>query len=195
MTHAPLVILDRDGVINQDSPGYIKSLEEWHPIPGSIEAIAALCQAGFQVAVATNQSGIGRGLFPTNALEAMHRRMQQLVQDAGGRIATVVYCPHHPDTSCECRKPAPGLLHRIGRELGVPLDGVPFIGDSQSDIDAAKSAGCRPLLVLTGKGRATLAKAAPPHLAGAAVFADLAEAAGALIAEAGQPTADAEAGR
>ena len=109
--------------------------------------------------------------------------------------ATVMFCPHHPDAGCECRKPAPGLLHRIGRELGVPIEGVPFIGDSQSDIDAARTAGCRPLLVLTGKGNATLAKAEPHQLTGAEVFANLAAAAGAVIAEAGQPTADGGAGR
>lgn len=169
-----LVILDRDGVINQDSPDYIKSADEWLPMPGSLEAIAKLTHAGFQVAVATNQAGLAKGKFDQGALEAMHEKMLGLVEGAGGQIDLIVYCPHHPDENCTCRKPQPGLLREIERELGVPLAGVPFVGDKLSDINAARNAGCKPVLVLTGKGEQTLADY--PELNGQVdVYKDLAE--------------------
>ncbi|HEY5654643.1 MAG TPA: HAD-IIIA family hydrolase, partial [Woeseiaceae bacterium] len=123
-----LVILDRDGVINEDSNDYIKSAAEWVPLPGSIEAIARLSRAGFTVAVASNQSGIGRGLFSRSALYSMHRKMRRLVAAAGGVLGKIAYCPHAPNDNCDCRKPRPGLLLRIGAYYGCSLDGVPVIG-------------------------------------------------------------------
>ncbi|MDP6993440.1 MAG: D-glycero-beta-D-manno-heptose 1,7-bisphosphate 7-phosphatase [Woeseiaceae bacterium] len=147
-----LVILDRDGVINQDSDEFIKSPDEWAPIPGSLAAIGRLSCAGFEVAVATNQSGIGRKLFDVTALNAIHRKMVDAARDAGGDIGNIVYCPHHPDAGCDCRKPQPGLLNQLSRRYGVPLDNVPVIGDSVRDIDAALAVGARPILVLTGNG-------------------------------------------
>ena len=147
-----LVILDRDGVINQDSDEFIKSPDEWVPIPGSLAAIGKLSSAGFEVAVATNQSGIGRKLFDVPALDAIHRKMIDGARDAGGIIGQVVYCPHHPDAGCDCRKPLPGLLNQLSQRYGVPLDKVPVIGDSVRDIDAALAVGARPILVRTGNG-------------------------------------------
>ncbi|MDE2148787.1 MAG: D-glycero-beta-D-manno-heptose 1,7-bisphosphate 7-phosphatase [Gammaproteobacteria bacterium] len=150
-----LVILDRDGVINEDSDDYIKSPDEWRPIPGSLEAIAQLSQAGYRVFVASNQSGIGRGLFDFAALFAIHDRLQRAVQDAGGRIDAIEFAPEHPQQSSPMRKPAPGMLLDIARRLGIGLEGVPFVGDSAADLDAARAAGARPVLVLTGKGLRT----------------------------------------
>lgn len=151
-----LVILDRDGVINHDSDGFVKTPDEWQPIDGSLEAIAALNRAGFQVAVATNQSGVGRGLIDPPTLEAIHEKMRRLVRDAGGDIGRIAYCPHHPDDECGCRKPATGMYEKIGRHFGRPLDGVPIIGDSLRDLEAATAIGGRPILVLTGNGENTL---------------------------------------
>lgn len=177
---APLVILDRDGVINQDSPDYIKSPGEWIPLPGSLEAIARLTRAGWRVAVATNQSGLARGLFDPAILEAIHARMCQAVEAAGGRIHLIQYCPHGPEDGCDCRKPRPGLFHRIARDLDVSLAGVPAVGDSARDLEAARAAGCRPILVRTGNGEGTLARGAcPPNTP---VFADLAAVAEHLLA-------------
>ena len=153
-----LIILDRDGVINQDSDDFIKTPDEWIPLSGSLEAIAALSSAGFEVAVASNQSGVGRKLIDGPALEAIHRKMQRLVREAGGDIGKIVFCPHHPDDGCECRKPAPGLLLDLSRRYGVSLSGVPIVGDSLRDIEAAMSVGGRPILVLTGNGQATAEK-------------------------------------
>lgn len=150
-----LVILDRDGVINEDSDAYIKSVAEFHPIPGSIEAIARLCQAGYRVYIASNQSGIGRGLFDYEALFAMNDRLQQLVAEAGGRIDAIAFAPEHPDEASTMRKPAPGMLKDLARRLQANLDEVFFVGDSYSDIEAARAAGARPVLVRTGKGRRT----------------------------------------
>ena len=152
-----LVILDRDGVINFDSDNYIRSLGDWSPIPGSIEAIASLSRAGYRVAVATNQSGLGRGYFDLDDLEAIHARLNQLVVEAGGELAGIFYCPHLPDAGCECRKPAVGLVRAIERELGESAHGAPFVGDSLKDLQAARAAGCLPMLVKTGKGEGTLA--------------------------------------
>lgn len=174
MNGGPVVILDRDGVINHDSPNYIKSADEWRPIAGSLEAIARLKQAGWRVALATNQAGLARGLFTQAALDAIHARMLTAIRAAGGDIDALVYCPHGPDDHCDCRKPAPGLLREIGRRLQVDLEGVPFIGDTLKDIDAARAVGARPLLVRTGKGEATLA--ALGHAPDVAIFTDLAAA-------------------
>ena len=153
-----LIILDRDGVINQDSDDYVKSLDEWIPLAGSCEAIAALSQAGYTVAVATNQSGLARGYFSINDLEAMHGRMNALVEEAGCEIATIKYCPHGPDDGCDCRKPLPGLVDQIEEELGISAKGAWFIGDSLRDLQAGLAKGCKPALVMTGKGEKTLLK-------------------------------------
>ena len=150
-----LIILDRDGVINEDSDNYIKSAEEWLPISESIEAIARLTKAGFTIAVATNQAGIARGLFDLDALSAMHTKLLLLIEQAGGHIATIAYCPHHPDEKCECRKPAPGLVYQIEQYLQVSAKNAWFVGDSLKDLQVAKLCGCQPALVLTGKGEQT----------------------------------------
>jgi D-glycero-D-manno-heptose 1,7-bisphosphate phosphatase len=152
-----LVILDRDGVINHDSDEFVKAPSEWQPIDGSIEAIAELSNAGFTVAVATNQSGVGRKLIDMPTLEAIHRKMRQAVTDAGGDLGRIVFCPHHPDDNCDCRKPRPGLLNKLARQYGVPINGVPMIGDSERDIAAATAVSGRPILVLTGNGQNTAA--------------------------------------
>lgn len=151
----PLVILDRDGVINEDSADFIKSVAEWIPIPGSIDAIAHLSRAGFTVVVATNQSGLGRGLFTVDDLNAMHQRLNTLVEEAGGKLAGIYYCPHRPDEGCVCRKPAPGLLDAIACELEVELKGAVTVGDSLRDLQAGLARGCEPILVRTGKGAGT----------------------------------------
>ena len=150
-----LVIIDRDGVINEDSVDYIKSVAEWRPIPGSLEAIALLSQAGWSVAVVTNQSGVARGLFDEATLAAIHRHMNDRVRAAGGALAGIYYCPHLPDAGCECRKPRPGMLRALERELGISVRGAPFVGDRLSDIDAAQAVGAKPILVRTGAGAAT----------------------------------------
>lgn len=178
MSQRGLVILDRDGVINEDSATHVRSPAQWRPLPGSLEAIARLCAAGLRVAVATNQSGLARGLFDRATLEAIHGRMREGVRAAGGTIACIAYCPHGPEDGCACRKPRPGLLERIGRELDVPLAGVPFVGDSARDLEAAALAGCQPVLVRTGNGLKTeraLTSGATP------VYDDLAAFATALL--------------
>ncbi len=169
-----LIILDRDGVINHDSASHIKSPAEWKPIPGSLEAIALLNQAGYRVLVATNQSGIGRGLFDMATLNAIHDKMHRALGLAGGRIDGIFYCPHSQDAGCNCRKPKPGLLEEIGRRFGVSLDGVPFIGDALRDIEAALAVGAQPVLVLTGKGKKTRKEGGFPD--GMPIHADLSEA-------------------
>ena len=175
-----LVILDRDGVINRDSREFVKNTDEWHPIPGSIEAIAKLSRAGYTVAVASNQSGLARGLFDRNALRAMHRKLRRLVAAEGGRIDRIVVCPHGPGDGCNCRKPAPGLLLRLARHYGTSLDGVPAVGDSLRDLEAAAAAGAMPLLVRTGNGR-KVAASLPTRLRSVPVFDDLAAVADALL--------------
>ena len=147
-----VLVLDRDGVINADSPEYIKSPEEWHALPGSIDAIARATRAGYTIAVASNQSGVGRGYFDIDTLSAIHDRMVETVEAAGGRIDLIVYCPHTPDEGCECRKPKAGLLRRIESELGATLAGSWMIGDSMKDIAAARAVDMRPVLVRTGNG-------------------------------------------
>ncbi|MCA1798439.1 MAG: D-glycero-beta-D-manno-heptose 1,7-bisphosphate 7-phosphatase [Xanthomonadaceae bacterium] len=176
-----LAILDRDGVINVDSDAFIKSADEWIPLPGSLDAIARLHRAGWRVFVATNQSGLARGLFDVEALTAIHTKMNRMIADAGGALAGVIYCPHAPDGGCECRKPAPGMYREIAERLGCSLTDIPVIGDSARDLEAATTVGARPILVLTGKGTETLA--ADPALARGEVYADLEEAVEALLEE------------
>lgn len=147
-----IIILDRDGVINEDSDEYIKSPQEWTPVPGSLEAIARLCEAGYSVYVVTNQSGIGRGLFSTQTLESIHNKMSEAVKAAGGLIAGVYYCPHQPEDRCSCRKPAPGMLDSLAKDLNKDIRGAPFVGDSLKDLEAASARGCTPILVRSGKG-------------------------------------------
>ena len=166
-----LVILDRDGVINQDSNTYIKSLDEWIPYPQAIDAIARLSQAGWTIAVATNQSGIARGYYSEDILTQMHERMLDFVHGAGGEIAHIAYCPHGPDDHCDCRKPKTGLLVQIRQMLGMTaLEGAWMVGDSLRDLQAGMAMGCHPVLVRTGKGRDTEAMGG---LGQALVFDDL----------------------
>lgn len=178
-----LVILDRDGVINRESDAYIKSPAEWIPLPGSLLAIARLTKAGYTVVVASNQSGVGRGLFDLKALDAIHRRMQDAVAGAGGRIDAIFFCPHRPEDGCDCRKPKPGLFKQIAEHYGVSLAGAPAIGDAARDIEAARAAGARPILVKTGRGAASVKDL---HDADEIeVYTDLAAAAGQLVRETG----------
>lgn len=151
-----LVILDRDGVINLDRPDFVKSADECVPIAGSIEGIARLSQAGFTVVIATNQSGLARGKFDLDDLEAMHEKITQLVEDHGGEISAIFYCPHAPEDHCKCRKPKPGLVDAIEAEFNISAEGVPFIGDTLRDLQTAISKGCQPVLVRTGNGLKTL---------------------------------------
>ena len=174
-----LVILDRDGTINFDSDRFIKSPDEWRPLPGALEAIARLNGAGYHVAVATNQSGIERGLLDMNALNAIHAKMLRAVQQAGGHIDVIYYCPHSGDADCRCRKPSPGMFVDIGLRLNVLMAGVPCIGDGLRDLQAAETAGGRPILVRTGKGEITLAAGGLP--AGTQTYADLSAAVDAIL--------------
>lgn len=174
-----LVILDRDGVINADSSNYIKSVQEWIPIPGSIEAIAHLYKCGFTVVVATNQSGLARGLFDLDDLEAMHAKLRDLVETRGGEVAAVFYCPHGPDDRCNCRKPKPGLIDAIEAEFDVSALDAPLVGDSLRDLQAGLAKGCHPILVKTGKGQKTLEQLTEnpsPEFEKLPVFDDLAAA-------------------
>lgn len=173
-----LLILDRDGVINYDSDAYIKSLEEWIPLPGAVEAIARLSKAGWTVAVATNQSGLTRGYYDLATLDAMHARLRELVAEQGGEVGLIVHCPHGPDDGCACRKPKPGMLQQIAAHYATPLDGIWFVGDSCGDLDAALAVHCQPVLVKTGKGERTLSKPLP---AGTLIFDDLAAIADQLL--------------
>lgn len=150
-----LIILDRDGVINYDSDQFIKSPEEWRPIPGSLEAIAKLNQWGWRVVVATNQSGVGRGLFGMDTLNAIHEKMVKSLAQVGGRIDAIFFCPHAADSTCDCRKPKPGMLQQVSERFNIPLDGVPVVGDSLRDLQAGLEVGGKPYLVLTGKGQKT----------------------------------------
>ena len=175
-----LIILDRDGVINHDSAAYIKSPQEWRPIPGSLNAISRLNQAGFHVIVASNQSGIGRGLFDMAALNAIHDKMHKALAQAGGRVDAIFFCPHAADDHCTCRKPKAGMLEDIAHRLNTNLKGVPMVGDSIRDLQAAVAAEASPILVLTGNGRKTRrAGGLPPDTP---VFTDLASAVNALVA-------------
>jgi D-glycero-D-manno-heptose 1,7-bisphosphate phosphatase len=174
-----LVILDRDGVINHDSASFIKTPEEWRPLPGSLEAIARLTHAGFHVVLATNQSGVGRGLFEVSTLNAIHEKVHRSLAQIGGRIDAIFFCPHAQEDNCACRKPKSGLLEEIARRFNVDLTGVPTIGDSLRDLQAAAAVGARPILVLTGKGLSTQAAGNLPP--GTEIHADLAEAVRALL--------------
>ncbi|MEO5739358.1 MAG: D-glycero-beta-D-manno-heptose 1,7-bisphosphate 7-phosphatase [Burkholderiales bacterium] len=173
-----LIILDRDGVINADSDQFVKSPEEWRALPGSLEAIARLNQAGYHVVIATNQSGLGRGLFDMSTLNAMHLKMHKALAQAGGRIDAIFYCPHTNTSGCTCRKPNPGMFRAIGERFNTPLERVPAVGDSLRDLQAAASVGAQPILVHTGKGAKTLADGNLP--AGTRTFEDLAQVARAL---------------
>ena len=177
-----LIILDRDGVINRDSDAFIKTTDEWQPLPGSIDAIAAMTAAGFTLAVASNQSGLARGLFDQDTLDAMHHKMHALVDAAGGRISKIVICPHGPDEGCDCRKPNPGLLEQLAQHFHAELDGAPVIGDALRDLQAAAAVGARPILVRTGKGART-AESLPAEFADVEIYDDLAAAGSTLIAE------------
>lgn len=182
-----LVVLDRDGTINFDSPEYIRSAAALEPIPGSLDAIARLNRAGFTVAVATNQSGLARGYFDHASLDAMHDKLNALLAPLGGRIDRFEVCPHHPDYGCNCRKPRPGLLDALARHYKVSMEGVPVIGDSRRDLEAARAVGARPILVRTGNGD-DAAAALGHHVE---EYADLAAATTALI----EGRAAGEAGR
>jgi D-glycero-D-manno-heptose 1,7-bisphosphate phosphatase len=167
------VILDRDGVINRDRADYVKTPAELDFLPGSLEAIAALTRAGYGVVVATNQSGVGRGLLSGQDLDAIHSKLETAVQAAGGELRGVFVCPHAPDAGCACRKPRAGLLRQIATWAGIDLVGVPVVGDAGRDLEAARSVGALPILVRTGHGEKTLREW--PDVAGLTVFADLAE--------------------
>ena len=153
-----LIILDRDGVINYDSDDYVKTVDEWKPIPGSMEAIGKLTQADYKVAVATNQSGIARGYFTIETLNAMHEKMIALAAEHGGKFDFIAYCPHGPNDQCDCRKPLPGLIHQIETGLNLSAQGCYMVGDSLRDLEAGVAAGLKPVLVKTGKGERTLKK-------------------------------------
>ncbi len=196
-TPTKLIILDRDGVINEDSAKFIKSPAEWKPIPGSIESIARLNQAGYRVVVATNQSGIGRGLFDMATLAAINDKMVEMVFRQGGRIDAIFFCPHTADEKCHCRKPDTGMFEDIAARFKVGLMGVPTIGDSLRDLQAGAAVGCLPILVLTGKGKKTKedsdAAVSEQNILpkGTRVFGDLAEAVRHLVSEAVASTAAA----
>lgn len=180
-----LVILDRDGTLNHDRDDYVKSALEWEPLPGALEAVARLNHAGWHVVVATNQSGLGRGLFDMAALNAMHEKMHRALAAVGGRIDAVFFCPHTPEDRCLCRKPLPGLFEQISERMALSLQGVPAAGDSLRDLTAARSAGCQPHLLLTGKSAGLSAAQVQPAMpAGTLVHADLSALADHLIGSA-----------
>ena len=165
-----LIILDRDGVINYDSDAFIKTVDEFIPLPGALDAIARLSRAGWTVAIATNQSGLARGYYSVPTLESMHQLLRDEVQQRGGHLGLITYCPHGPDDGCVCRKPLPGLLTQVAQHYKVPLAGVWFVGDSLRDLQAAVAADAQPVLVCTGKGEQTREKPLPENTL---IFADL----------------------
>lgn len=176
-----LIVLDRDGVINYDSDAYVKSPEEWQPLPGSIEAMARLFHAGWTLVVATNQSGIARGYYDEQVLAQMHAKMQGLLAEHGARVDMILHCPHGPDQACNCRKPLPGMFQQIALHYGLAdLSEVPVVGDSLRDLEAGVALRCTPYLVKTGKGLSTATKALPQ---GTRIFDDLAAVADALLKE------------
>lgn len=175
-----LIVLDRDGVINVNSEQFIKSPDEWKPIPGSLEAIARLNESGWRVVVASNQSGVGRGLFDMDTLNAINEKMTKAIGQAGGRLDAIFFCPHLADSTCDCRKPRPGMFVQIAERFNVNMRGVPVVGDSLRDLQAGVAVGCQPYLVLTGKGAKTQADPALPE--GTVVFPDLAAVAAQLSA-------------
>lgn len=174
-----LVILDRDGVINFDSAQFIKNPAEWKPIPGSLEAIAKLNQAGYRVVVATNQSGVGRGLFDMDTLNSIHEKMHKALFAVGGRVDAIFYCPHAADSACECRKPKPGMFKHIADTFNADLKDVFAVGDSLRDLQASVALGCKPVLVLTGKGERTKAEGNLP--VGTLEYKDLSTAVDAML--------------
>ena len=174
-----LVILDRDGVINEDSDTYVKRPEEWRPIPGSLEAIARLNHAGYHVVLATNQSGVGRGLFEVSTLNAIHDKMHRALAQIGGRVDAIFFCPHAQETNCECRKPKAGLLEEISHRFNVDLKGIPSVGDALRDLQAAAAVGATPILVLTGKGEKTRREGELPP--GTEIYPDLSEAVRSIV--------------
>lgn len=180
-----IIILDRDGVINYDSDDYIKNVDEFVPIPGSLEAIARLNRAGYHVYVATNQSGIARGYYDEMTLQQMHDKLAMLLEQHGGHVDGIFYCPHGPDDQCDCRKPLPGLLQRIAHVTGQSLQGVPVVGDSLRDLESARTVGAAPCLVKTGKGLRTLEKG--EGLQGVPVYDDLAACVDDLLANEDKP--------
>lgn len=167
-----IIVLDRDGVINFDSDQFIKKPEEWKPIPGSLEAIARLNESGWRVIVASNQSGVGRGLFDMDTLNAINEKMTKALGQAGGRLDAIFFCPHTADSTCDCRKPKPGMFLQIAERFNAEMKGVPVVGDSLRDLQAGVAVGCRPYLVLTGKGSKT--KSDPDLPEGTQIFPDLA---------------------
>ncbi len=180
MNKMKLIILDRDGVINFDSDDYIKSPEEWHIIPGSLEAIKKLNDAGFVVAVATNQSGVGRGYYTEAVLDEIHNKMYGALKATGGHLDALVFCPHTPDAACECRKPKPGMLTLLLQKFNVQADEACMVGDALRDLEAAWALGCNAVLLKTGKGEKTLAEH-QDKLEQTLVFDDLASFAASLI--------------
>ncbi|MBT0962694.1 D-glycero-beta-D-manno-heptose 1,7-bisphosphate 7-phosphatase [Denitromonas iodatirespirans] len=174
-----MIILDRDGVINQDSDQFIKSPDEWVPIAGSLEAIARLNQSGWRVVLASNQSGVGRGLFGMDTLNAIHAKMVEALAQVGGRLDAIFFCPHAADSTCDCRKPKPGLFRQIESRFNVDLTGVPMVGDSLRDLQAGQAAGCKTYLVLTGKGQRT--REDPDLPPDTLIFPDLSAVADALL--------------
>ena len=177
-----LVILDRDGTINEDSDEFVKSPEEWIPLPGAMDAIAKLNHAGWHVVIASNQSGLGRGLFDVASLNAIHGKMHKALAAAGGRVDAVFYCPHVPEDGCRCRKPLPGLFEQIGERYGIELKGVPAVGDSLRDLQAGAAVGCDTHLVLTGKSAQYRGQGVPPGSPpGTRVHEDLAAFANMLL--------------
>ena len=167
-----IIVLDRDGVINLDSEQFIKKPEEWKPIPGSLEAIARLNESGWRVVIASNQSGLGRGLFDMDTLNAINEKMTKALGQVGGRIDAIFFCPHTADSTCDCRKPKPGMFLQIAERFNADMKGVPVVGDSLRDLQAGAAVGCKPYLVLTGKGVKTQADPALPE--GSEIFPDLA---------------------
>lgn len=178
-----LIILDRDGVINHDSDDYIKTVDEWQPIAGSLQAIGRLSQLGYTIVVATNQSGIARGYYDIETMHAMHKKMSHMLEQYGGYIEAIFFCPHGPKDNCDCRKPKPGMLNEIASRYQCELDDVPYIGDTISDLKAAQAVGASPVLVRTGKGERTLALPEFKEFENVAVYADLASATQAILLE------------
>jgi len=176
-----LIVLDRDGVINEDSDAYIKNPDEWIPIPGSLESIAKLNRAGYIVVVATNQSGLARGYFDLETLSAMHKKMDDALAQHGGRVDAVFYCPHGPTAKCDCRKPKPGLLWDISDRFEIRMDDVPIVGDSLRDLQAACAVNAKPVLVKTGKGEKTVGFLEEFGLADIPVYENLAAVVDALL--------------
>jgi D-glycero-D-manno-heptose 1,7-bisphosphate phosphatase len=171
-----LIVYDRDGTLNQDRDDYVKSADEWVPLPGALEAVARLTQAGWHAVVATNQSGLGRGLFDMSTLNAMHQKLNQALARAGGRLDAIFFCPHVAADECDCRKPLPGMMVQIAERYGIDPAQIPVVGDSLRDLQAAQAAGCEPHLVLTGKSAgldATGVEALVAQVPGTQVHQDL----------------------